>query len=1317
MARALKSYFLIPYERNPHFCGRDLLLNTLYQRLLDTRQNEYNHRIALYGLGGIGKTQLAIEYAYRYHPQYSYIFWISAATRAKLLSGYVQIAVEVQCCEQAEKRSPNDVANDVIRWLSITERWLLIIDNLDDIKIVDGFLPHVGGQGHTLITTRNQNCDGIPAEGLEVDVMSAEEALSFLLLRAKMQAMGESAQHEGQKIVRELGYLPLAIEQAAAYIRMSQDILGYLKVYEKNQAAVLSWMPDCNRSYNFTVGTTWRLALTRLKSEFPSAISLISLLAFLNPDEIDVEFLRAGCDGLEPELRALLDDDFKLHQPLFALQTFSLIRIWDSGKKIGIHRLVQTVVKEELSPDRQTHFRKQILNLCLTAFPDLLKTTVTMEDCRPHFAQTMFCFDQTNDPGVESERHMLGQRLGIFLDVEGYALDNLRVWRLTSEIMAKVLGEVHGSTTRSTGNLARALTDMGQTKQAAELLSERVSRTQAILGFKDPFTILAMEQLGELYINLRQHSKAVELFQETSEICKKMFGFKNIITLYNISQLADSYRRLGQYEVSISLQEEVLKARTEMKGLTDSETLESLGSLLKAHCDMVKSNRSQRDIGQSASADGSDTISSRSAATDADINKYDNLLTEHHTAVETHVDMFGEEHPQSLAALSNLANAYSNVGNLSVALALRMRVLSCNSRVFGNENPETLYAMQRLAECYSSLRNERDAINWHQKALNGRAKALGAEHPATVRSMYAVAKLYQTMDQNRDALVLHQKALDSRGRLLGSDHPETLRSMYEVAVCYTGLSRYHESLTLLQKTLDLQKAALGEKHENTLWSLHQIGINYAFEGRYGPAIELFEKLLDTRIQTFGGEDLDALMSMHRLACTYADSGQPSKAVRLHENVLEIRTRICGSDAKDTLNSLGALADAHESLGQHQRALELRMRALDSCIQSRGRESPEAILMMRSLAWLYNDMGLSTKAREIFQQSIDICRRLFPEDHEQTLRCKHGLAYALNGLGCSSESASINEEILEIRLRELGEESEYALWSMYRLGAALVRLGDYKRAIELLSKGLDISKKLWGDANITMLDFMVALAGAYSVSGGHKVAIDLFSDAAVLYSKIYVDPEPSQTVYLKTEMGWAYLRAGQIDSAENLLDESWIASSAFDNEHLRRLELIYVQALIQLLRNREQDARAMVQYLLDATLRNLGPEHPETINASDLYGIICLMEGKIPEAVAVLRENQARSIKVHGAEHPVTATTSHSLAIAYLYQRNYEMATGILEDVLKYRQQVMGLEHYETLSSGRVMARVGSTQPLESGESLWKECLPIVFGRVVERWLL
>src|SRR5271170_239424 len=180
-----KSVFMMPFPRNPMFTGRAEFLSLLRETLFDQTPKQFNYRVGIYGMAGIGKTEVAVEFVHRYRTSYDCIYWISALDQASLLSGYQSIAGEHRLA--LNENDPIEIAHFVLRWLAHQENWLLVLDNLDDISVLSNrLLPPKGPGQHTLMTTRNPNTEGIPAEGMEVPILGQFDAMTLLTRHAQI---------------------------------------------------------------------------------------------------------------------------------------------------------------------------------------------------------------------------------------------------------------------------------------------------------------------------------------------------------------------------------------------------------------------------------------------------------------------------------------------------------------------------------------------------------------------------------------------------------------------------------------------------------------------------------------------------------------------------------------------------------------------------------------------------------------------------------------------------------------------------------------------------------------------------------------------------------------------------------------------------------------------------------------------------------------------------------------------------------------------------------------------------------------------------
>jgi NB-ARC domain len=267
-----KTLFRVPFERTPQFQGRSDVLDSLQEQLSRSAKGRYNHRLAIHGLGGIGKTQLAIEYAYRQRDAgtYDYIVWLNAAEHSGLIQGLAAVGWETDGTIRKDESQLTLAAEDAVKWLGRQPKCLVVYDNLDDVHIVRGLLPSHGSGCHHLITTRNADVIQIPSEGLEINELNDSEALEFLRRASNRTA-------DDDEVIHELGRFPLAIEHAAVFIR-DWDCKTFLECFRHSATDFIRETPEGNQAYPMSLYATWTLSLERLSQ---SSIAFAELFDFL----------------------------------------------------------------------------------------------------------------------------------------------------------------------------------------------------------------------------------------------------------------------------------------------------------------------------------------------------------------------------------------------------------------------------------------------------------------------------------------------------------------------------------------------------------------------------------------------------------------------------------------------------------------------------------------------------------------------------------------------------------------------------------------------------------------------------------------------------------------------------------------------------------------------------------------------------------------------------------------------------------------------------------------------------------------------------
>ena len=495
--------------RNPFFTGREDTLAHLHAALKSTKTASLTQAQAISGLGGIGKTQIAIEYAYRYREDYKAIICINASTLDTLRNDYKTLATVLHLPEHDDPEQ-DIVVRAVKQWFTTHMDWLLILDNVDDLDMIAKFLPEYG-VGEVLLTTRLQAL-GTIAQSVEVKTMEQEEGITFLLRRIKAIAPEDSSiqissdiQAQAAKIVEELDGLPLALDQAGAYIEETRcGLPQYMHRYNTRRKELLLRRGRFPINHPDSVATTWSLSFHQVKQESEAATELLCLLAFLDPESIPENILIAGATELGPILSKATSDPLELDYIIELLLNYSLIRRNPSSMSLSIHRLIQVVLKDNMDWETQSLWAERAIRAVNRTFPDVeLRTWDKCQQCLPHVEACM-------------------------LYIHEYKLAFPEAARLFTEAASYLI--VHG-----------------RYDSAETMLQIVLDLRQNILKASDTDTARALNDLGILYLKQAKYRKAEPLLQNALEICQRMLGEMHPATAETLSNLANTYYAEGDY--------------------------------------------------------------------------------------------------------------------------------------------------------------------------------------------------------------------------------------------------------------------------------------------------------------------------------------------------------------------------------------------------------------------------------------------------------------------------------------------------------------------------------------------------------------------------------------------------------------------------------------------------------------------------------------------------------------------------------------------------------------------------------------------------
>ncbi len=547
--------------RNPGFTGRDGLLMAVRERLLDGNRAVVQ---AFHGMGGVGKTQLAIEYAHRFAGSYGLSWWINSEQPGLISDQFAALGDMLGCLQPGA--SAEAVQATVLGELRDRGRWLLIFDNAESPVDIRAWLP--GGNGHVLITSREHNWAEIAAP-VEVDVLARAESAAILQSRIP----GLSAADANQ-LADQLGDLALAVAQASGFMaETGMPAAECLELLRARAGQLLAQIP-AGADYPRSLAATTQLIADRLAAEDPAAAELASLCAFFAPEPIPEHLFTSVLDELPGELAVRAADPLTWRQTLSHLARQSLVRIDQRG--LTMHRLTQAILRDRLTTGQAAATRRRseaILAASYPGDPQDASSWGKWARLMPHLLEA--------DLGAttNSALRALAESASWYLRARG---DDRSSHDLTSrlfQLWGDSLGPDDPDTMSMGASFALTLRSMGEVEAARHLNEDILDRRRRVLGDDDHDTLMSANHLANDLYGLGEFQAAYDLYRETLSHCRRVLGENHKSTLGTASNVADALYELGEVQAARSLGEDILDRRRRFLGVDHPHSLDSASHL------------------------------------------------------------------------------------------------------------------------------------------------------------------------------------------------------------------------------------------------------------------------------------------------------------------------------------------------------------------------------------------------------------------------------------------------------------------------------------------------------------------------------------------------------------------------------------------------------------------------------------------------------------------------------------------------------------------------------------------------------------------
>ncbi len=525
----------IPFKRNPHFTGREALLASLHARLTDPAAPVRYH--ALTGLGGMGKSQVAIEYAYRHQPDWKIIWWLPAEDPTSLGLAYARLGQRLGLKHTADA-SLDEIRHYVRRKLGESDDWLLIFDNAPNSDAVRNYLPIVPS-GRALITSQNAEWNGL-ATTTCVRELEREESVEFLLRRAR-----RGDREQADRLAKALGDLPLALEQAAAVIEHTgASYASYLKRFETHWAELLQ-RGRLGAEHPDSLAMTLELSFRQVATEAPQAVELLHLCAFLSPENIGRDLLADGVRYLETAGGRLPDE--RVDEMVVALSRYSLVDA--SNGSVSLHRLTHALARQRLTHDEQARWAGAAVELTAGAMRFDGQEPATWWACAELLPHALSAALHAERLGV-APQHVADvySATGRYLLKQSRLLEARPILERALALAKRLFGDGHPRVSDAVNNLARVLQRLGDYAAAADHFDQALSIDRQAYGAADPRVAAVSNNFATCLLATGDFANAAVHFEHALAVYEEQYGPDHPKVASVLNNLGCALRDSGQLD-------------------------------------------------------------------------------------------------------------------------------------------------------------------------------------------------------------------------------------------------------------------------------------------------------------------------------------------------------------------------------------------------------------------------------------------------------------------------------------------------------------------------------------------------------------------------------------------------------------------------------------------------------------------------------------------------------------------------------------------------------------------------------------------------
>ncbi|MEV7030698.1 FxSxx-COOH system tetratricopeptide repeat protein [Streptomyces sp. NPDC093272] len=809
-------------RRNTRFTGREALLNEAYQLLQDSEPGA--GVLTLYGMSGVGKTQLAAEYVYRFASEYDVVWWVDAESRVSFRRLLAELAPKLGLSTGDAYGERLRAVRDSLRRGTPFSRWLLILDGTDEPEQIWDLVP--GGPGHVVITSLNPEWGEHNSNLLPVGVYDREESIAFIRRRAP-----RLSEPDADRLAAALEDLPLLLDQTAGWLNDSDlSVEEYIALLEDG---VDNDVVRVSADFPMAFQTTWSILLNKLRETVPESVDLLRLCTFFAPGYVPVRLLREmSHDDLPEQLTGLLDDPLLWNKAINQLRQYSVVRLEShevgtdvapsAGESVYLHRMVHQVVGRDMPEEDRREFLDVVRRALAEADPGRPTDTRNWEayaELVPHlryadvFGSTdrkvqnlvLNCLSYMYFAGEYKAGRTLAR---LALDSWGELLggSHPRIWDLThqyanllratgslreaedferaaAERLRQERGEQDLDYLRVLSGLAADLGGQGRYGEALALNQQLFSTYRDLLGEEDARTLSALNNLGFALRLVGRYQEAVDIDRWTLEQRRIVLKGRHLWTLFSEVSYSIGLRLLGRYTEAESIQARNVREYRLVVGETHQDTLRAEHNL--ALCKLRAGDRAAAGtllakvlVGFERKLGDWNLLTLAAGVSHSCFHReHGNIDLARETGdsvLERYGQLLPEGHPFIVGARANKALVLRAVGERDQAHDLIEQALTDMTAAVGESHPYTLGCAINAAATRSLVGDAESAAELSRYTIERAVGSLGRTHPLTLSARVAYAADLRALGSRPEAEKTERDALADLEGTLGSHHVHTV---------------------------------------------------------------------------------------------------------------------------------------------------------------------------------------------------------------------------------------------------------------------------------------------------------------------------------------------------------------------------------------------------------------------------------------------------------------------------------------------------------------------------------------------------------------